>query len=157
MKRINFLTLLALVVAAASFWQCGGDSAAPPDPQDEQLTKLSKTWKATSVLYAASGAPQPVTGYENFQLTMTGTAGQDTFDFSTSGRPSGIKTPWPASGKFTFGTNFETVLTRDDGIQVTYSLNTSGTELQMIFTYAGAGYTGRTSNIEGAWTFTFGL
>ncbi|MBL7852158.1 MAG: hypothetical protein JNN04_14745 [Cyclobacteriaceae bacterium] len=157
MKRTQFLIVLALIGAAASFWQCGGDSPPAPDPQDQQLSKLTKTWKATSVLYASTGTPQPVTGYENFQLTMTGSAGQDTFDFSTSGRPSGIKTPWPASGKFTFGTNFETVLTRDDNIQVTYSLNTSATQLQMTFTYTGAGYTGRVNNVEGSWTFTFGL
>jgi hypothetical protein len=151
MKRTNFLIVLALFGVAASFWQCGSDPAPAPDPQDQQLEKLSQTWKATNVTFNST----PVTGYENFQITMTGTAGQDTFDYSTTGRPAGIKTPWPASGKFTFGTDFATVLTRDDGIQVTYSV--SATQLQMTFTYTGAGFTGRTSNVEGAWTFTFGL
>ena len=155
MKRTNFLIVLALLGVSASFWQCGSDSAAAPNPRDEQLKKLSKTWKATAVTFNST----PVDGYSpttgNFTITMSGTPGQATFDYSTTGRPSGIKTPWPASGKFTFGTDFSTVVTRDDAIQVTYSV--SATQLQMTFTYAGAGFTGRTSNVEGSWSFTFGL
>lgn len=156
MKRTRFLIVLALLGVAASFWQCGSDSSPTPNPQDEQLAKLTKTWKATSVRFAVTGTPQPVTGYDSFTLTMTGTPGQSTFDFSTTGRPSGTNNNcWPASGKFTFGTAFETVLLRDDGIQVTYTVNES--VLQMNFTYAGGGFSGRTSSIEGAWVFEFGL
>ncbi len=151
MKRANFLIMLALLGVAASFWQCGSDPAPTPDPKDEQLTKLSQTWKATAVTFENT----PVTGYENFEITMTGTAGQDTFDYATAGRPAGIKTPWPASGKFTFGTDFATVIKRDDNVDVTYSV--SATQLQMTFTYKGDGFTGRTSNVKGNWTFTFGL
>jgi hypothetical protein len=151
MKRTQFLIVLALFAAAASFVQCGSDSSAPPDPEDEQLKKLSQTWKATSVTFNSA----PVTGYENFQLTMSSTASDPPLNFTTSGRPSGIKTPWDASGSFEFGTDFATVLKRNDNILVTYSV--SSTQLQMTFTYTGAGYTGRTSNVEGAWTFTFGL
>ena len=151
MKRSKFLIVLALLGVSVSFWQCGSDPAPAKNPQDEQLTKLSQTWKATAVTFNSS----PVTGYENFTITMSGTAGQSIFDYSTTGRPSGVKTPWPAAGKFTFGTDFSTIVTRDDGIQVTYSV--SATQLQMTFTYAGAGFTGRTSNVEGSWSFLFGL
>jgi hypothetical protein len=151
MKSTKFLIVLALLVASGSFWQCGSDSPAPTDPQDEQLNKLTETWEATNVTFNST----PVTGYENFQITLTGTAGQDTFSYATTGRPTGIKTPWDASGNFTFGTDFATVLTRNDGIQVTYSV--SATQLQMTFTYTGAGFTGRTNNVEGAWTFTFAI
>jgi hypothetical protein len=159
MKRTQFLIVLALFAAAASFVQCGSDSSAPPDPKDEQLKKLTKTWKVCptpSTCKAVTFNSAPVTGYEGFQITMTSIPGDpNNFNYATIGRPSGIKTPWDASGSFEFGTDFATVLKRDDNILVTYSV--TDTQLQMTFTYTGAGYTGRTSNVEGAWTFTFGL
>lgn len=152
--------MLALLGASASFWKCGPDPAPPVDPQDEQLKKLSQTWHATAVTFDSS----PVTGYESFTLTISGTAGQDTFDYTTSGRPAGTPTPWPASGQWTFGTDFATLVIRSDyNLPVTYSV--SATQLQLTFNYGdcdGAGtpcvpYTGRTSNVAGQWSFTFGL
>jgi hypothetical protein len=155
MKRTKAFIILALLAAAVSFWQCGGDSTAPPDPKDEQLTKLSQTWKATSVTFASGGAPQPVTGYDNFEVTISGTKGQSTFNYTTTGRPaSPTISPWGPSGTFTFGTEFSTVVTREDGTTITYSV--TATQLQMTFTYTGAGYAGsRVNSVNGNWTFTF--
>ncbi len=155
MKRSKFLIMLTLLGVSASFWQCGSSSSSTPNPQDEQLKKLTKTWYAKGLPVTFNSAP--VTGYDGFTLTMTGTNGQNTFNYTAAGRPSGIKTPWNSAGTFTFGTgsNFSTLLTRDDNIVVTYSV--SDTQLQMTFTYVGAGYTGRTSNVEGTWAFTFDL
>jgi len=156
MKRTKVFIMLALLGVALSFWQCGDDSAPAVDPQDEQLTKLSQTWQASAVTFASGGSPQPVTGYDNFAITLSGTAGQSTFNYTVTGRPSGILTPWNGSGTFTFGTDFATTLTRDDGTVVTYSV--SATQLQMTFVYTGAGYTGsRVNNVNGSWTFTFAL
>ncbi len=158
MKRSKFLIVLALIGVSASFWQCGSDSAPAPNPQDEQLKKLSQTWKIST---SAAANPvtfnsTPVTGYDNFEITMSGTPGNATFDYTVAGRPSGVKTPWNTAGKFTFdATNFSTLVKREDDILVTYSV--TATQLQMTFTYAGAGFTGRTSNVEGSWSFTFGL
>jgi len=151
MKRTKLFIVLALFGVAMSFWQCGSDPAPATDPQDEQLTKLSHTWTTTNVTFNSS----PVTGYENFEITLTGTAGQDTFNFSVTGRPAGTNnTPWPASGTFTFGTDFATILNRDDGTVVTYSV--SSTQLQMTFTYNGTGFSGsRTNVVNGNWSFTF--
>lgn len=160
MKRSKVLIALALFGASASFWNCGSDPAPPVDPQDAQLAKLSKTWKATAVTFDSA----PVTGYETFTLTISGTAGQDTFDYTTSGRPSGVPTPWPASGQWTFGTDFSTVVIRTDyNLPVTYSLNSTATILQLSFNYDCPAsspcppYTGRTSSVAGQWSFTFGL
>jgi len=149
MKRTKVLIILALFAGSVSFWQCGSDPAPAPDPQDEQLTKLSQTWRATVVTFNST----PVTGYENFQITLSGTAGQDVFNYSVTGRPSGTLTPWPASGTFTFGSPFSEVIIRDDAIPVTYVV--SATQLEMTFTYAGTGFTGRTSNVQGSWGFRF--
>jgi hypothetical protein len=158
MKRSKVLIMLALLMASASFWKCGSPSPAPPDPQDEQLKKLSQTWKCTGATLDSS----PVTGYENFTLTISGTAGQDTFNYTTTGRPAGSPTPWPASGQWTFGTDFATTVIRSDyNLPVTYSVN--ATTLQLTFNYADCAgvpcvpYTGRTANVSGQWSFTFGL
>ncbi len=163
MKRSKVFIALALFGASASFWNCGGDSPPPVDPKDAQLAKLSQTWKATAVTYTSGGPATPVTGYENFTLTISGTAGQSTFDYTTSGRPSppGTPTPWPASGNWEFGTDFSTVVIRTDiPLPVTYSLNAAGTILQLSFDYSCAAcipYSSRTSSVSGQWSFTFGL
>lgn len=150
MKRTNLLIALVLLGVSVSFWKCGDDPPPAVSPQDAQLAKLSKTWKANATTYN-SGA---ITGYENFVITMTGTPGTATFNYTITGRPTG-PTPWPASGTFTFGTDFATILTREDGIVVTYSV--TDTQLQFNFTYAGSGFTGRVGNVEGVWSYTFGL
>lgn len=158
MKRLNFLIVLALLGVASFFWQCGSDPAPTKNPQDEQLEKLSKTWKvnsANAVLFSSTGTQQPVSGYDNFEITISGTPGQSTFNFNTSGRPPGIVGPWPATGTFTFGSDFATVFTRNDGLVITYSV--TDTQLQMTFSYTGAGFTGRVNEVEGNWTFNLGL
>jgi hypothetical protein len=154
MKRSKFLIVLALLGVSAS---CSDPAPAATNPQDEQLTKLSQTWKVSTSTAASPVTfnSTPITGYENFTITMSGTAGNPTFNFTTLNRPSGIKTPWDASGTYTFGTDFNTIITRGDGIQTTYSVST--TQLELTFTYTGAGFTGRTSNVEGTWKFKFGI
>ena len=157
MKRSKILIMLALLGVSASFLQCGSDPKPATDPRDEQLTKLSQTWKVSTSTAASPVTfnSTPVTGYDNFTLTLSGTAGNPTFNFTSSGRPVGIKTPWDASGTFTFETDFNTVIKRNDDILVTYSV--SATQLELTFTYTGAGFTGRTSNVEGTWKFKFGI
>ncbi len=149
MKRSKFLIVLTLLVVSVSFWQCGTDSAPAPNPQDEQLTKLSHTWKATSVTFGAS----PVTGYENFTITVSGTAGQATFDYTVAGRPA--KSPWPAAGKFTFGTDFSTIIIREDIASDPFTYSVSATQLQLNFNYNGPIYDARVSNVTGDWSFNF--
>lgn len=155
MKRTKFLIVLTLFLASASFWQCGSDPAPAKDPQDEQLEKLSQTWKATSV--TLDGVAQ--TNYGSFELTISGTAGNPTFNFVTANRPAGAKSsPWPASGTFTFETDFNTTVKRDDDVIFTYTV--SATQLQLTFGYTCPtclGYDARTSNVNGQWSMTFGL
>ncbi len=156
MKSSKFLIVLTLLGVSASFWQCGGDSSNPPDPKDEQIKKLSHTWKASAVTFNST----PVTGYDNFVLTISGTAGNTNIPYTTAGL-TGMQTPWPGSGNFQFGTDFSTTLKRDDHLNdmpITYSVN--ATTLQMTFNYTCptcTAYTGRTSVVNGSWTFTFAI
>lgn len=153
MKIYKLLLSAALIGALLTYSGCSKDNPATPSVKDQQLKALSQTWKCTSA--TLQGAAQ--TGYvPNFQLTISGTPGQDTFGYTTTGRPAGTKSsPWDAAGTFTFGTDPATQLTRSDNLPVTYSV--SATQLQMTFTYNGPGFNGRVSNVVGVWVYTFGL
>lgn len=119
--------------------------------EDFQLGKLSKTWSATSV--KLDNVDQ--TGYDNFVLTISGTAGSSTFGYSVTGRP--VLGPWLSSGQWKFGASPETQIIRDsntgDELDMTYSV--TDTQLQITFTFTGDGYSGRVSNVKGQWVFTF--
>lgn len=129
---------------------CKKDSGPGETIEDIQLGKLSKTWSFSSV--QLDGVDQ--TGYDNFSLTISGTAGNTSFGYSVSGSPT--PNPWPASGTWSFGATPETQIVRDPGtadeLDLTYSV--SATQLQITFNFSGSGYPGgRTSNVNGQWVF----
>src|SRR5882757_3759010 len=147
MKSIRFLPLAVIILVLPALFGCPSPNEPTPSGTDQQLTKLSKTWIATSA--KLDNVDQ--TGYTSFTLKLSGTAGQTTFDYATTGRPA--LSPWAAAGKFTFETDFATAVKRDDGLPVTYSV--TDTQLQLTFNYSGAGIAGRVSNVKGNWVFTF--
>ncbi len=147
MKRKSFLPVAVIVLVLPMLFGCPPKNEPTPSGTDQQLTKLSKNWVATSA--KLDGVDQA--GYTSFTMKPSGTAGQTTFDYSTTARPA--LSPWAASGKFTFGTDFATQLTRDDSLPITYSV--TDTQLQMTFNYSGAGIAGRANNVKGNWVFTF--
>ena len=149
MKIFKFLLATVLLGVLFTYSGCGKKNGPTLSLADQQLAKLSlaKGWKLTTV--TLDNAAQ--TGYTNFTLTISGTAGQTTFGYATSGRPA--LSPWAASGTFTFGTDVSTQVVRDDSLPITYSVST--TQLQITFTYNGAGIAGRTNNVKGVWVFTF--
>lgn len=149
MKILRPILFVALAVTLFTYSGCKPSSKPGESIPDQQLKKISKTWKVTSV--TLDGTAQ--TTYTNFQLTASGTAGSTTFGYSTTGRPP--LSPWPASGTFTFGTDPTTQLTRDDGLPITYSV--SDTQFQLTFNYSGNGIAGRVNNVKGTWVMTFGL
>lgn len=132
---------------------CGSDPAPSASAQDQQVTKLSKAWTVASASSVTRGGQPPVEDYSAFKLTITGTAGSSTLNYTTSGRPPGTKSSvWAASGTLVFGSDFATLLTREDGTSITYAVSDS--QLQLSFTYGGTGYDARTSVVTGAWVFT---
>ncbi|MBS1543625.1 MAG: hypothetical protein JST14_08335 [Bacteroidetes bacterium] len=153
MKRNGLLFGVLFIGMTFLFSDCKKSSGPGQSPQDAQLVKLSKTWaiKASTDGVTLDGTPQ--TGYSTFTLTVSGTAGQTTFGFTTDKRPP--LSPWPISGTFTFGNDFATQLTRNDtptALPITYSV--TDTQLQMTFNYSGPGFTARTNNVKGNWVFT---
>lgn len=122
--------------------------------KDLQLEKLSKTWKLNAV--TLDGVDRK-SDYTNFQMVISGTKGNTTFGYSTSGRPS--ISPWKSSGSWEFGTSPETQMIRDkataDELAMTYTV--TETTLSITFTFNGSGYAARTTSVKGQWIYTFKL
>jgi len=131
---------------------CKKDNPPPVLVTDQQLDLLSKgPWKATAV--TLDGADKKA-DYAVFELTMTGTKGQTTFNFTCAGRPT--LSPWPQSGNFIFdATTPTTTLTRNDTPPVTVTYAVTATNLTMSFQFSGNGYNARVGNVKGVWNFTF--
>jgi hypothetical protein len=154
MKALRILSLLGLVVALLTYSSCKDDKPTPEPITDVQLGKLAKTWKVDAV--TLDGVDKKA-DYTAFQLVMSGTKGNTSFGYTTSGRPS--LSPWKSSGTWEFGTAPETQIIRDKGtadeLPMTYAV--TETTLSITFTFNGAGYTARTGVVKGQWVFTFKL
>ncbi len=154
MKAFRILSLLGLVVALLTYSSCKDDKPAPEPITDVQLGKLSKTWKVDAV--TLDGVDKK-TDYAAFQLVLSGTKGNTSFGYTTTGRPT--LSPWKSSGSWEFGTAPETQIIRDKGtadeLPMTYAV--TETTLSITFTFNGAGYTSRTGVVKGQWVFTFKL
>jgi uncharacterized protein YjaZ len=156
MKSFKLILLFLSVGILFTLTNCGSDSKPAEPIADQQLTKLSKTWKLTSVTLNTNTVTQ---NYSAFQLVMTGSKGATSFGYTTSGRPS--LSAWKASGTWSFVKDQETTLiTRDpdntsDKLDMTYVVSES--ELQISFNFTGSGYQGRTDQVTGNWVFKFGL
>ncbi len=152
MKQIGkFIVLGAILSLFLVSQSCKKDSGPGQTVEDAQLGKLSKTWTATNV--KLDGTDQ--TGYDNFTLTISGTAGNTSFGYTAAARPP--LSSWPSSGTWSFGASPETQIVRDpntsDQLDLTYAV--TDTQLQITYTFNGPGYPGRTSNVKGQWVFTF--
>jgi hypothetical protein len=165
MKYLKFLLLICSVGALVGLSNCGGSGTTPEPVTDQQLVKLTKTWKLTSVTlkdatntttdmsfaYNTSGAKQ-------FILTITGTKGATSFAYTTTGNPASGSV-WKGSSDWVFGTDPLTLVKRDVIAPVTMNYVVSGTNLELKFNFSGSGYPaqGRVESTTGEWVFTFGL
>ncbi|MGE0772427.1 MAG: hypothetical protein AB7K37_11995 [Cyclobacteriaceae bacterium] len=154
-SALRIVFLVAILAGLAALESCKKKPGPGESIEDQQLGKLSKTWKVTSV----KKDNVDLTGdYVNFTLIISGTAGATSFGYSRSGATQ--LNPWPSSGNWSFGANPTSDIIRDkdtaDELPLTYSVDE--TQLRVEFSYNGAGYpAGRTSNVKGSWIFEFGL
>jgi hypothetical protein len=147
-----------LVVAIATLLSYSGCDKPEPGPsiEEEQLAKLSGTWTVVGAgTNVTLDAVSKKTDYATFELTLTGTPGATSFGYTTANRPTTLS-PWPSSGTWEFGESPETMINRDpdkpnEVVAMTYSV--SDTQLQIVFNFAGAGYS-RTKVVTGEWVFT---
>lgn len=147
-RKLLFVGALGMLVFLAN---CGPDGGPEPEPQDIALENLSATWKADQVIVDGVLKSE----YANFTLAISGTKGASSFGYTTSGRPT--LSPWRSSGNWTFGTDFQTDITRDPNTDFTlpmaYALSNDGNKLELTFFYQGNGEPGRAQVVKGGWTF----
>jgi len=151
MKSFKVLFLVMVSGVLISLSGCKKPDPTPPTVEEEQLTKLSQTWKIKEA--KLDGVVKDYTG---FTLILNGTPGAASFGYTVTGRPS--TSPWPASGQWTFGADPLSDIIRDpsstaDKLDMKYSV--TDTQLNIGFTFGGTGYNARTSVVKGAWTYTF--
>ncbi len=164
MKALKLLVLIVAVGALFTFSSCGGGGTTPEPVTDQQLTKLSKTWKLTAVTLTdgtgtnSMAAFYKVTGTDQFKLTITGTKGATTFAYTTTGNPPSGSV-WKGSSDWKFGTDPLTMIQRDLSAKVDMTYVLTSTTLTLTFNFTGSGYTnqGRTESTTGLWVYTFGL
>src|SRR5882724_13051108 len=98
MKALRTLLSVAILGTIIALSGCGGGGGKTEPITDKQLGLLSKVWKVNpsgGVLYGTVDSTANWTK-KNFTLTITGTKGQTTFNYSCTGRPP--RSVWPSSG-----------------------------------------------------------
>ena len=150
MKSLRTIVSIAVLGAIIALSGCGGGKGNSEPVSDKQLGLLSKTWKPGTV--TVGGSPD-ASDWSSFTITISGTKGQPTFNYTCTGRPP--VSVWKSSGTFQFGSDPTKTMTRDDGFVITYSVDPASSNLSMRFTFPSStpGYTGRTSNVSGDWVF----
>lgn len=149
------LSLLTIASLTLFFANCGGDDGGGKSKEEKQLDKLKKNWNIVSVTLDNVDKLQLFTG---FTLEFSGTYDKDAqtgdypYDFTVGGNRQD-PSPWPASGSWEFGGDPETLIVRDDGVGIVYSINSNG-ELTLQFTCTTCNYAGsRTAEVQGNWEF----
>lgn len=147
------LSVLALAILLG-YAGCGG-SKGEPTPEDEvQLGKLTSTWKVGANGNVSLDGVSKKDKYGDFQLVISGTPGATEFDYTRSGGDA--LSPWPSTGKWSFGSTVATDIVRDKGtnkqVEMTYIVTDN--TLELTFDYNGAGEPKRTDKVTGRWVFT---
>lgn len=160
---VRILSLITIVSTAVFFANCGGGDGGGSAKEKAQLAKLSKTWILEDA--ELNGDPR-ADDFDNFELTISGTYNADSpegpYEYDVTGsRPD--PSPWPGASDGNGGTwefvSFQSgdkgTLLRDDGVSMTYQINSAG-DLILTVNCLACEYEGaRTSEVNGVWTFTF--
>ncbi|MDH5399917.1 MAG: hypothetical protein OEX02_17320 [Cyclobacteriaceae bacterium] len=149
-KTTQTTSTLAIILLVASLFLMNGckkpvDDA--PSPEEQQVTRLSKTWNVESVTFG--GSEDRTADWSGFSLTVTANK-----TYSTSGAFS--PGPWPTSGTWDFAQDGDAVninkVVRDDGLEV--SISVSETALTMTFTFDDTIHNGgRAEAVSGEYVF----
>ena len=155
MKKLSSLLAALVFVSLVVFISCGdsgGDDPGTVDPLIEKADFFQNAWTVNASQISYKGNP-PDESWEGFQLTIsdaTTTGG----NYSTGTTvPDGFSTVWPSSGNWTWNNTSGTEILRDGSLPITVS-NLTINSVTLSFTIPETSG-GRTSGIEGAWSFTF--
>ena len=143
-------SLLVILLLASLFFAkgCKGTSGSDPSPEEQQVTKLSKTWIVESVTYG--GSEDRTADWSGFSLTVSSGKTYNTSGAFTPG-------PWAPSGSWDFAkdsggnVNINKVV-RDDGLEA--SISVSETALTMTFSFDDNQHKGgRSAAVNGEYVF----
>jgi hypothetical protein len=152
----RILSVVVLVVMATFYVGCNKSTDPGPSDTDTQIEALNASWYIANTGDVTLDGAAPTLDHKDMTLTITGTPGNQTVQYTVTKRPIG-PSAWPAQGSLTFdATNPKTTLKREDNVVITYSVD--GTKLKMDFTFAGDAYqstSGRIQSVAGKWVFNF--
>ena len=153
MKAFRILTTAVSLGVILIFSGCGGKGTPAESTQDKQLGLLSHTWKVSTVTLETT---DKTTDWTGFQLTISGTKGASSFNYSCASRSTKLG-PWLASGTWAFDTDPVTQIIRtEDNLHMTYTVTATTLQISFNFPTTATGYTGpRVSNVSGNWVFNF--
>lgn len=162
MKKMNYLLSAVVLLGVLFTIGCGGDDAPGITPEQAALTKLAKTWTATSVSFEGSTSTY-ADDFQSFTLTITGEKG-----YTTSGGPSpdefGPFSQGSSTGSWDFAIPPVTIddsafkITRTaDGLAM--DVQASATNMSLTFSFTdndgNGSHDGREEAVTGAWIFDF--
>ena len=146
-KVIMMLSLTGVILSS-----CSSDDKAPSQ-EEKQLKMLADTWVVTS---ATMDGGDITSDYSSFELSLSGSASEEVYDYGVVGRPE--LSPWPSGGTWSFGSDLKSDLVRDpntgDVLHMDYTV--TKTQLTIEFMFNGLGYNAsRVNSVEGNWVYTF--
>ncbi len=155
MKRISSLLTLSLILSVTMiFTACKDDDGdGGPDPIQERLDLLSKSWNFSTV---SLDTDDRTADFAGASLTVTASK-----SYSTTSVQTIYADVWPASGTFDFGTGTDgspdpDTIIRSDGVTITIdNINDTGMTLRFNFVTASANSGSSVFNIEGEYICTF--
>lgn len=167
MKHITrLLSLLTLVSAALFLSNCGSDGGDDKSAEEQQLDKLKFAWTLQGETATFNGgSSNEEREFPGMVLNLSGTyaAGAE-YTYSVDVTEDVDASPWPATGKWKFNpANLTNEIIRLDSklgetdITMGYALTGGDKILTITFEFDGAGYAlnGRSTSVEGEWTFVF--
>jgi hypothetical protein len=155
----HFLIICIITVFTSLLFSCKKEEVTKKPDQEIQLTLLSKTWKIDNVSFENS--EDRTTSFADGKLVISGSYLPDgIYDFSFTGMRPALS-PWPASGKWKFGSNLQHNLIRNptpaspsENLLMNYTVTES--QLTLIFTCETCDFAGgRRNSISGEWKFIF--
>ncbi len=156
MKKLSNLLAALVFVSLVIFISCnssGGDDD-PVDPLQTQLDLISGTWTTSTNEVLRGGTPPDDSDWGSFTLTISNGNITTGGDYSTTNVPAGFEDVWPSQGSWTWQNTQGTIITRgaSGNAQAVNLTVVAGTNTLQI-SFNNTGLVGRTSGIEGAWTF----
>jgi hypothetical protein len=154
MSRIKKSSLLAFSLITLFLFSCGGGGDGEPDLTPEEQRVVDLAGSAAGVTYAASSITfegSPAEGFDNFRLTLRGTATSKTYT-TTNGDPV-----FAASGTWSFNdTNINQILI-DNVTSNVYNISsldaTAGTFTLSVNFVANGGVAAGTNSTNGTYVF----